>query len=246
MNYRTITASLALAVAMGFGTANAQQPSKAPDTSGAFSGKVTETMDTGEYTYVRVDTGKTNVWAAAPKFSVKVGDTATIPAGMAMPQYHSKTLNKDFDLVYFTDRVEVNGGAKNSAATPALQELPKGHPPIGGQAVPNTKVDLSGIKKAEGGETIAQIYADKTKLSGKHVKVRGKVVKYNGNILGKNWLHLRDGTGAEGSNDLLVTTSAEAKIGDTVVATGTLALNKDFGANYKYAVMIEEAQVKVE
>lgn len=245
MKHSLLFTFLALAASLGIGSAAAQQTAHDPDSKGGFSGKVVETMDAGEYTYVRVETGKTNVWAAAPKFQVKVGDTAAIAAGIGMPNYHSKTLNRDFPVVYFTDRVAVNGASISAGAT-GIQELPKGHPPLGGQASGNTKVDLSGIKKAEGGNTVAEVYAQQAKLSGKQIKVRGKVVKYNGNIMGKNWVHLRDGTGTEGSNDLLVTTSSEAKVGDTVLATGTLSLNKDFGANYKYPVMIEDGKIVVE
>jgi hypothetical protein len=98
----------------------------------------------------------------------------------------------------------------------------------------------------QGGKTIADLYAASAQLGGKSVKVRGKVVKYNANILGKNWLHLQDGTGSAGSNDLLVTTSAEAKRGDTVLIEGQVALNKDFGAGYKYNLLVEDAKVTVE
>jgi ribosomal protein S17 len=213
------------------------------DASHGFSGKVTETMNAGDYTYVQVDTGAKKLWAAAPRFPIKVGDTVSIKAGMPMEKYHSKILNKDFDVVYFTDRVGVNGEA--AGAADQIPELPKNHPPIPGNTTkPN--FDLSGIKKAQGGKTIAEIYAGKEQLKGKTVTVRGKVVKYNPHIMDRNWVHLRDGTGAEGSNDLLVTTSSDLKLGDTVVATGVVAVNKDFGANYKYSVMLENTKVKVE
>jgi hypothetical protein len=78
------------------------------------------------------------------------------------------------------------------------------------------------------------------------VVVRAKVVKYNPQIMGKNWLHLEDGTGKAGSNDLTVTTNGEAKVGDTVLVTGVVTTNKDFGAGYKYDVILEDANVKVE
>ena len=64
--------------------------------------------------------------------------------------------------------------------------------------------------------------------------------------MGKNWLHIQDGTGAEGTNDLTVTTSGTAKVGDTVLVSGVLVTDKDFGYGYKYAVLIEDAQVTVE
>ncbi len=213
-------------------------------TSGTiYAGKVVETMNSGGYTYVNVDTGKQSIWAAAPQFKVKVGDAVTVPPGMPMEKFHSSTLNRDFDVVYFVDRVTVGHGEPAASAMPA--QLPKGHPPITGAASQAT-LDFSGLKKAEGGNTVAEIFAAKADLKGKEIKVRGKVVKFNANIMGKNWLHLEDGTGAAGTNDLTVTTSGQAKVGDTVLVTGKLATDKDFGYNYQYPVLVEDATVVVE
>lgn len=125
-------------------------------------------------------------------------------------------------------------------------ELPPGHPPITATAKPKPKVDLTGIAKATGGKTIAEIYAAVPDLKGKSVAVRGRVVKFNPNIMGKNWLHIQDGTGAAGTDDLTVTTATAAKVGDTVLVTGAVSANKDFGAGYKYAVILDDAKVVVE
>ena len=91
-----------------------------------------------------------------------------------------------------------------------------------------------------------EVYQEKDKLKGKRVMLRGKVVKYNEAIMGKNWLHLRDGTGKDPTDDLTVTTQAKAKVGDTVLVEGTVTLDKDLGAGYKYDVIIEDAKVKIE
>ena len=235
-------------LALGASLASGQTqstPSAAPAQSpeGNFSGKVTETMNAAGYTYILVDTGKAKNWAAAPQFPVKVGDSVAVAGGMPMPKYHSKSLDRDFELVYFTGAVKVNGVAPGSDGKSL--ELPKDHPPIGGVKAKPT-VDLSGIKKAEGGKSIAEIYAGKAKLNGQPVKVRGRVVKYNAEIMGKNWLHIKDGTGDSGSNDLTVTTAATTKVGDMVLVTGKISTDRDFGGNYKYSMMIEDAEVKVE
>jgi hypothetical protein len=96
-----------------------------------------------------------------------------------------------------------------------------------------TAVDLSGIAKADGGKTIAEVFAEKAALAGQKVVIRAKVVKANPNIMGKNWLHVRDGSGSEGTNDLTVTTGGTVpNVGDTVLVKGTVALNKDFGMGY--------------
>jgi len=126
------------------------------------------------------------------------------------------------------------------AATEA-PAMPADHP----AAKPGEEVDLSGIAKAEGGKTVAEVFAEKASLAGKPVTVRGKVVKVNGGIMGKNWLHVRDGSGAEGTNDLTVTTSGELpELGTIVVVTGPVTLDKDFGMGYQYAVILEDAEVK--
>jgi len=206
------------------------------------TGKVLETMDAAGYTYVQVDTGSETFWAAAPQFAAKVGDDVVVPEGMPMPDYHSKTLDRTFDVVYFVPNVLV-GGAENLTGN-----MPADHPSTGSgkTVVATTDVDLSGITAAEGGVTVADVFAKKAELAGKSVAIRGKVVKFTPEIMGKNWIHLQDGTGAAGSNDLTVTTSAAAKMGDTVIVSGILIIDKDFGYGYAYDVMIEDAEVTVE
>ncbi len=212
------------------------------------AGKVVETMDVDKYTYVQVDTGTEKIWAAAPKCVVKVGDQLVIPEGMPMTNYHSKTLDRDFDLIYFVTEFQSGTGspvAGEGAATGS--EMPAGHPPMTGAAAP-PNVDLSGLVKPEGGLTVAEIHAGKAELGDKEVTLRGKVVKYNAQIMSKNWLHVQDGSGdaAAGTNDLTVTTDVPAKVGDTVLVTGVLHLDKDFGFGYKYGVIVEDAKVVVE
>ena len=131
------------------------------------------------------------------------------------------------------------------AAPAAPAESTQLHPmPTG---VPAADVDLAGIARADGGKTVAEVYAEKDGLADATVVVRGKVVKTNAEIMGKNWLHVRDGSGEEGTNDLTVTTSgALPNVGDTVVVTGKVSLNKDFGMGYQYPVIIEDGEVTVE
>jgi len=236
----------------------AADPASAPDTEAHdFTGTVVETMNTGNYTYVQVDTGKQKFWAATTQFAVKKGATVTVVGGMPMANYHSQSLNRDFDLVYFTGRINVAGAAAD--AVPALPPghptltgadatvLPPGHPSLTG-APDAAKTDVTGIQRAVGGQTIQEIFAGKQTFAGKSVAVRGRVVKYNSKVMGKNWVHLRDGTGSAATkdNDLTVTTDTAAKVGDTVLVTGKLTLNKDFGSGYKYSVILEDAQVTVE
>jgi len=111
-------------------------------------------------------------------------------------------------------------------------------------------VDVGDVKvpKATGPDarTVAEIVTKGTALKDKTVAVRGKVVKFTPGVMGKNWVHLRDGSGsaADGTNDVLVTTQDETKIGDVVLARGTVRTDVNLGSGYAYKVLVEEAKLQ--
>ena len=111
-------------------------------------------------------------------------------------------------------------------------------------------VDVGNVKvpKATGPDarTVAEIVAKGSELKDKTVAVRGKVVKYTPGVLGKNWVHLQDGSGSasDGTNDVLVTTKDETKIGDVVLARGTVRTDVNLGSGYAYKVLVEEAKLQ--
>ena len=238
--------------------APAEKANPTPAAPRATSGTVIETMNAAGYTYVYVDNGEEKIWAAAPAFAVKVGDEVMVPEGMAMHNYHSQSMDRDFDVVYFVESVlnasnptmpspSMGSGMMGGGASPADMQMPEGHPSVSGSAAPEG-VDLTNIVKAENGLTIAEIYAGKAELSGKSVTLRGKVVKYSPQIMGTNWIHLQDGSGDQeaGTNDLTVTSSVQVNVGDTIVVSAPLTLDKDFGYGYKYNLIMENADVMVE
>jgi hypothetical protein len=206
------------------------------------TGPVLETMNAANYTYVRVKTDKGDVWAASGEFKVAVGDRVTLALEMPMENFRSQTLKRDFPLIYFTTRI-----AREGEALPAMPAMMSAHGQ-GGGAVPAAAAAqvTEPIQPVPGGTTVAKVWADRKALAGKTVTVRGKVVKFNGGIMGRNWIHIQDGSGAaaDGTNDLLVTSDAAAKVGDIVTVTGIVAIDKDFTAGYAYAVMIEGAKIE--
>jgi len=222
-------------------------PAQAPAAEAGKAGSVVETMNAAGYTYVQVDTGSEKIWAAAPQFNVQVGDEVVVPQGMMMQDYHSQTLDRTFPELYFVPKVMVAGAEEASAGQmpeghPAITATTSGTPPVSAVA----DIDLSGIEKPAEGVTVAEVIAGKETLAGKEVTLRGKVVKYSSQIMGKNWVHLQDGSGEAGTNDLTITTSSEAKVGDTVLVSGVVVTDKDFGYGYNYPVMIEDAKIVVE
>ena len=209
---------------------------------GGFAGTVAEIIKVERYTYVQVDTGKEKIWAATPEFHGKVGDTVIVPNGLVMKNFHSNTLKRDFELVHFVGAIA--GEAKDQDIKQQPQMV-TGHPPTGVKSS-KPQIDLSRVEKAEDGKTVEEIFAGKEDLAGKQVLVRGKVVKFLPQIMGKNWLHLQDGSGSEGTNDLTVTTTAVAEVGDVVLVSGKVSVNRDFGYGYSYEVLLEDAEITVE
>jgi len=201
-------------------------------------GRVVETMDSGGYTYVQLDTGSSKVWAAGPVTPVKKGDPVRISSGMPMKNFHSKTLKRDFDLLYFSNEIKVASQKDEMTAMPPRQDKMAALPPHHDKA--KTKVSADKLKRAKNGKTIAEIYRDRKKLAGKKVRVRGMLAKYVGNIYGKNWLHIRDNSSKQ---DLLVITSDKTRPGDVVLVEGTVALDKDNGIGQVYKVVLEDARL---
>ncbi len=221
------------------GHGGAAAPAPAAATGAVFEGTIKETMNSGGYTYVLLQTATEEVWAAAPETTVKVGDKASFPGGMAMDNFHSDTLKRDFKVIYFVSSLTVNGSVVGGTGTGKAGAAPP--PPVA-----SLQVEIKGIKKAKGGKTIGELFASKAKMGGKPVSVRGVVIKYNAGIMGSNWIHIKDGSGTAGTDDLTLTTQGTAKVGDTVLIKGVVALDKNFGGGYKYKLIVEDAKVTVE
>jgi hypothetical protein len=213
-------------------------PSRANPGAGGSTGKVTQTMDADRYTYIEVETREGLRWFAGPQTKVKVGDSVVLSGGMRMGNFYSKHLDRTFDELFLVGAIGLAPGGQAGTASSVSS---------GSGAAEPAAAAVTGIARAEGGHTIAEILADRAALTGKPVVVRGQVVKVNSRILGKNWIHLEDGTaGPGGVKNLVVTTHGTAEVGSTVVVRGTVATDKDFGAGYSYEVLIEDASVKAE
>jgi hypothetical protein len=115
-----------------------------------------------------------------------------------------------------------------------------------GSAYPDQEVSQpSGKELSEPSEatlSIARLYSEKEKYNDRVITVKGKVVKVNPAIMGLNWVHIQDGTGDEGSNDLTVTSTQEFKVGTEVAVKGRISLDKDFGYGYFYEVLMENGE----
>ncbi|MEP7183095.1 MAG: nucleotide-binding protein [Betaproteobacteria bacterium] len=229
-----VLASLLVGIAWAAGN---QPPVQGP----SLSGVVLEVKDVDAYTYLRLKTREGETWAAVNKSPVKVGAEVTIVDAAVMANFESKALKKTFDTIVF-----------GTIASPA---------PAAGVAHPGGDLtqlhagvskasDVGDVKvqKAKGADakTVAEIVGKKAELKDKPVTVQGKVVKFTSGVMGKNWIHLRDGSGsaADSSNDILVTTLDETQIGAVVVAKGIVRTDVDLGSGYSYKVLVADAKLQ--
>ena len=207
------------------------------------AGKVLETMDSGGYTYVYLQKKDgEKVWVAATATPVKVGSQMSFKGGAEMSNFESKSLKRTFDKIIFADAAVTDTPAKDATTF-------KGKSASGGSKAAAADKDAKiSVAKASGANayTVKDIFANSAKLDKKKVVVKGKVVKVSAGIMGKNWIHIQDGTGSQANkNHNLVCTSKDmADVGDIVTISGILAKDKDFGGGYKYSAIVEESTVK--
>ncbi len=235
------------------------QQSAAQVTTTPHTGTVLETMDAAGYTYAKVNEDGNVYWIAGPKTAIAAGDTISFTEQMVMQDFTSKTLNKTFDYLVFANTIvpaDASTAAKTAhaaAALPATKEAKncddcgsKEHNTTAQKAVatpakatPPAATEVIKVAKLPDGYTIEELYAQKSDLNGTTVSLNAKVVKVSKNIMGKDWVHLQDGSTA---NDITVTgLNTTVAVGDTVTAKGTLKTDVDFGYGYFFPVIIEES-----
>ena len=209
---------------------------------------VLETINGGGYTYAKVDEEGNIYWIAGPQTNIGAGMKISFLEQMVMSDFTSKSLNKHFDqLVFVSAIVPADGSAAAAPAQTLTLEDAHANCDHSKEAVPMqmqqaAPTPVSVAKNAEG-YTIEELYAKKDALKDKSVKVNAKVVKVSRNIMGKDWIHLQDGSGAAGTDDIIATAvNSTVQVGDTVTANGIIKTNIDLGYGYNFSVLIEETK----
>lgn len=193
-----------------------------------------EIIQTSKYTYVLVSEDDRGYWIAISKADITPDETYFWSVGSEMNNFTSNELKRTFPSILFV---------QDFTDQPILQGSDFSSPVIGTKPQIREQSGIN-IAKAEGGITIAELFADQRSYAGKTVKIQGEVVKFLPEIMGINWVHLQDGS-KDGENfDLTITTKATVNIGDVVTFEGVVSVDKDFGAGYFYNVILENAIVK--
>src|SRR5471032_1167763 len=194
-------------------------------------GEVLEAKDVEIYTYLLLKTKDGEVWAAVNKAPIKKGAQVTIENAMEMRNFESKGLKKTFDRIIF-------GTLAGDAPAASAPHGKRASVPVDAASVT--------VPKAQGPDarTVAEIYAKSAALKDKPVLLRATVVKVTLAVMGKNWIHLRDGTGTDNDNDIIATTTEKVEPGAVVVVKGVVRTDVDLGSGYAYKVLIENATLQ--
>ncbi len=194
--------------------------------------KVVDKIPVKGYTYLQVKENKNEYWIAVPTMEIDNGETVYFSKFMVMENFHSENIDKTFDKILFVE------DARKSTTPDEMKKIHSG--------ATSTEKQQINIEPLKDGMTILQIYNDKSDLKGKVVNVKGQVVKFNKQIMNRNWIHIQDGTGNENEYDLVITSDQDTKVGDIIVAEGTLSVDKDFGAGYFFPVIVENAKIQIQ
>lgn len=211
------------------------------------SGVVLEAFDVDSYSYMRLNVQGNEVWLASTPVEVSEGDTVSFSGEIMMTDFYSTTLDRTFPSILFVTDVQV-GSAGQVVETVQVPSSAASENPHGSGAVnASAGSGLVSVEALDGGMRIAEIFANRQQLDGQEVSLRAQVVKFSPNILSKNWITLKDGTGIAPDDTLVATASATASataaIGDVVVVTGKVRSDVDIGAGYVYKVLLEDSVI---
>lgn len=197
---------------------------------------VKDVLKTEKYAYLKAEEDGQEYWVAISKADVEIGGTYYFKGGLLKRNFFSREFNRVFGTVYLVSDIWSKEPTQKEAksATAEFVSLPDGHP--------TPDLEVGEIKHADGAIRLSELFADKEKYANQIITVTGKCVKVNPMIMNRNWLHIQDGTGKE--LDLTVTTSEKVPLGAVVSLEGTITLDKDFGAGYRYDLIMEGAVLR--
>lgn len=188
-----------------------------------------EILNTDRYTYIHSTEGKDSFWVAVPRQEIQKGALYYFRGGLKKNNFYSQEFDRNFDLVYLVSQIvnaQEHPGNNNSQV-----------------AEPDKTIPVKSIEKPKDAIALNELLKSMKKYENQIIKVSGEVVKANYQIMGKNWYHIQDGTKHQGkSSDLTITSQSNARTGERVIFEGKIFLKKDFGAGYKYEIIMEEAR----
>ena len=190
-----------------------------------FEGTVVDTLQGGGYTYMQIDDTKKKYWVAVEGTKVEKGTEVRFTEELKAKNFESKSLNRTFDEIVFASNLQYRTNVPEKGNLELITEQVKESP-----------------YKQNGTMSVKEAWEKRVSLKDKTIAIRGRVVKASPNIIGRNWIHIQDGTGEGSEVGRIVFTSKELpKVGDIVTASGVVSVDKDFGSGYFYKIIVENA-----
>ncbi len=204
-----------------------------PTTSeGMHTVKAVDVLQATRYVYVKVEEDGSEYWIATTKQEVDEGETYFYRGGLLKTNFESKEHNRIFDQIYLVSRI-VPVNHANSVTSPNTNTTE--------DPIKSEMLTAGEVIKVSGSIPISDIIKAPKSYEGKEVQISGRCIKVNPNIMGRNWIHLQDGT--QGDFDMVATTSIIIPEGQLVTIKGTINLDVDFGAGYLYDIIMEDAVI---
>ena len=196
---------------------------------------VKEILTASRYLYLYVKEGEEQFWIAVRKTEIKIGGMYYYKRALLKTNFESKENNKVFEKIYLvTSLVPVNhgneqGSLKDINMTSAVDDI--------------NKSDVKTVEKSEkiiqqkGSVMISELVRNPKKFEGQIIQISGKCVKVNAGIMNRNWIHVKDGS--QDDYDLVITSDIFVPEGTNITMKALVTINKDFGAGYKYDLILE-------
>ena len=197
---------------------------------------VNEVLKTSKYLYINVNEKDEQFWIATKIMDVVVGETYHYKGGLLKTNYESKEHQRVFEKIYLVSNrlVHANHGTNsnlnegNKLITKQDEIISEPVPAV----KPSKKVEIKGSLK------ISELVQNFSKYEDQIVQISGVCVKINAGIMSRNWIHLKDGS--RDDYDLVITSNIFVKEGEVITMKAKVSLNKDFGAGYKYEMILED------
>jgi hypothetical protein len=217
----------------GIFEAGEKQPNSTPTTTSEIHQiEVLEVLPTDKYIYLKVSEGEEVYWIATGKQEVQVGQSYFYKNGLLKTQFHSKEYDRTFDKIYLVSNIVPSNHGSSTMTIPTTSS-----------SIDNNEKDKNPTSLVtDGSVSIANLVANPESYKDQTIQISGRCAKLNANIMGRNWIHLKDGT--KDDYDLVVTSNVPVPEGHVVTMKGVVRLDKDFGAGYRYDIIIEDGELQ--
>jgi hypothetical protein len=205
-----------------------------PDVSRAMHKVViSEVIPGSKYVYVLVEENGRQFWISTAKKELNTGETYYYTESILKTAFESKEHNRIFDTLYLvTELVSASHGEQMHGFS--TEGADKEQLEIVRQSIASEQDSTS---EFAGRIRISDLVDDPEKYEGKKVELKGLCSKVNPGIMGRNWLHLQDGS--KDSYDLVITTDEIVEKGSQITIRGVVKLHVDLGSGYVYPILVE-------